>query len=190
MKQLPLDLRRVARQAVLRRVIPCVLLEVGLVVLMLLIGDDLFGDTPMPTALIYGLYVLLLLVPPFVTGVPLKLLDKTYCGTVEDVKVTDGVAFQYAVAKGGKRYSTIVTTLTVRTSDGESLRRTVTHTGGHAQLKGEGYRVGDRVFHLYGSPHTVVIPAKQSDIRRCAVCGETNGFEETCCRSCGHTLIR
>lgn len=190
MKQLPADLRGVARRAVLRRVIPCVLLEAGLVVLMLLVGDDLFGDTPMPAAVIYGLYTLLLVVPPLVTGVPLKMRDKTWCGTVKEVKTADGVAFEYAVARGGKRYDTLVTTMTVRTPDGETLQRTVTHAGRHAQLKSEGYRVGDRVFHLYGSPYTVVIPEKQSDICRCAVCGGTNLFEESHCHDCGHTLVR
>lgn len=189
MKQLPTDLRRVVRRAVLRRVIPCVLLEAGLIAGLWFIGDDLLGDAPMHPTMIGGIYVLLLLVPPLVTGVPLRMRDKTRYGVVEEVKSSDGLAFKYSVARSGTMYNTIVTTLTVRAPDGESFLHKVTHAGSHAQLKSESYHVGDHVFHLYGCPHTVVVPTRQSDIRRCAVCGATNEFADTTCCHCGHTLI-
>lgn len=52
MKQLPTDLRRVVRRSILRRVIPCILLEAGLITGLWFIGDDLLGDTPMHPSMI------------------------------------------------------------------------------------------------------------------------------------------
>lgn len=189
MKQLPTDLRRVVRRSILRRVIPCILLEAGLIAGLWFIGDDLLGDTPMHPSMIWGIYVLLLPVPTLVTGVPLRMRDKTRYGIVEEVKSADGLEFEAGVARKSRMYNTVVTTLTVRAPDGESFQLTVTHAGSHAQLKSEGYHVGDHVFHLYGSPHTVIIPTHQSDIRRCAVCYATNEFPDTACCHCGHTLL-
>ena len=52
------------------------------------------------------------------------------------------------------------------------------------------YKIGDKVFHLYGSKYTVVLPkSKDSDIQ-CAVCGDSNVVDNCTCRSCGYTLIK
>ncbi len=52
------------------------------------------------------------------------------------------------------------------------------------------YKVGDKVFHLYGSRHVIVIPSDGGDTVFCPVCGAANEYKWNACRRCKHTLIK
>ena len=52
------------------------------------------------------------------------------------------------------------------------------------------YEKGDRVFHLLGTDHVIVLPQKRDSYVECAVCQKMNPKDRECCGECQHTLVK
>ena len=188
-QKIPVELKKHVRKTVLKRVVPCAILLTVFAVILVLFGNTICNTDNKAFQVCF--YVVVMLVPFAVTGVPFKLIDKTYEGVVEEVSVETTVDNESSVKPTREhlyRKNTIY--LTVKLSDGKRCSKKVYE--GRANSKGnwDMYKKGDRVFHLYGSKYTVILPKERDGEVQCAVCGDSNKIENDICRSCGNVLVK
>ena len=184
---LPRDLRAYCKQRVLCRVLPCLGMEVLFVGGLTLFRERLVPQD-LPTAAVF-LYALAILLPLWLMGIPGKLIDRTYWGEILSVDIRSVMDR----GKGPTRECLRIRNeflLTVRTDDGQTVVRRGISTTGKLEHKLDVYHVGDRVFHLYGTPHVVVFPTAAESTVICPVCATLNTTDRTVCADCGHTLMR
>ena len=188
-KKLPDNFKNFIRRQILKRAISCAILFFGLVLILAFFGKNLF---PTDIAIArYSFYLIVLLIPFAVTGVPFKLIDRSYCGTVEKVTIkttTDNSETQ----KLNIVYLYVKNTvyLSIRQSNGKRMHKKVYEGKAKYQQHLDTYQVGDLVFHLYGSQHTIVIPDKKSKQIQCPICGNWNEQEADFCKNCDAFLIK
>lgn len=183
---LPPDLRKLIRAKILKRVIPfCILL-------LLFCGGMTYYNYAFDhhkTAYVIISYCFCLFLSVLISGFPFKLLDRSFCGTVKKIKVKTSAVHPFPSGQGTCYFVNTVYLWVAR--DG---KRTIKRTGFVGRVRNHGgvekFKVGDRVFHLYGSSLTIVFPRKAVERLQCAVCGEMNDQSAECCANCAHTLIR
>ena len=187
--QLPKDLKAFAMKTALKRLIPCILMLTVFAVALIFWGDVIISIDKEPVRII--LYVIIMLVPFAVTGVPHKMLDRTYSGTVQKVEITTTVdsPYQERPTRESLYYKNTVF-LHVKQENGVVIRQKASEKNAKAAQNLEAYKVGDKVFHLYGSTQTIVLPKEKDQLVQCAICGEANYKTESHCKLCGHTLIK
>ena len=186
--RLPRDLRGHVRRAVVKKVIPFVLLMIAFGAVLYLWGERIFVILP-PIARI-GAYILTMLIPFAITRFPFCLFDQTFTGTVKGVRVKN----EYVMEKK-ELFSRSYTSrrliqaayLTIEEPSG-NMREVKIMLNNNALA--DEFHPGDTVFHLYGAKHTVILPEMAGDHVECPVCGDDNRAELTNCHSCGHTLIK
>ncbi len=187
--QLPENLRKYVRKSVLKRIAVLVALEVLVAAVLYMWGETLFHSLNREIRISFC--VLLLLLPFLISGVPFKMLDTSYRGTVVKVKVETTVD-NASAAKPTREYlyqkNTVL--LLIRRDDGESILKKVYEGKADRQEILETYKEGDEVFHLYGTKHIISVPEAADTQVCCAVCGNTNSTENETCRKCGYVLIK
>ncbi len=189
MMDLPADLRRFARRQVLKRMIPCLALLIIFGTVLLLWGRRIFNTGE--NAFRYSGYIVIMLIPFALTGVPFKLSDRTYFGIVKDVELVSTVDNESSIwptIEGAYRKNTVY--LLVMLANGKHIRKKAFEGRANIIRPIEYYKRGDMVFHLYGSQHTVVLPKCTDDRVMCPVCGTPNLIEDDVCVSCRHTVIK
>ena len=187
MKELTNDLKSHIRRAVLKRLIPCAVLLAACGVLLFFLGERIFNMENEQMRILC--YIIVMLIPLAVTGVPKKLIDRTYCGEVIDARVKRTVDNEsYVKPTLEHMYYKNTVYLDVKLDNGREIT-VKAFEGRDDDLNPYFYHKGDRVFHLYGSKHTVILPREGANAVRCAVCGTKNLISEGKCVDCGHTLI-
>ncbi len=195
--KIPDDVRNYIRKKTASRILKLFILEAAILTFVLLFGERVFERFDVVMRLLA--YIVLMLIPFFVTGVPFKMIDKAWEGEIIDVEIKS----QYTVTKeaNGKLRGENVFWLTVRREDGsisvvkgKSYPYKASNIDISKAVKPEHflneYKVGSKVYHLSGLPNLVIVePDLQSTID-CAVCGQENDYERKKCWSCGHTLIK
>ncbi len=187
--ELPADLQKFVRASVLKRIVVFAVLEAVLAVLLLLWGDLLFRmENP---GIRISCYALIFLVPFWVSGVPFKLTDRSFRGTVLKVKVETTVDnASPAKPTVENLYQKNTVHLLIRRDDGKTILKKVYEGKADRQQHPETYKEGDTVVHLYGTKQMVKVPEAADTHVCCAVCGNINSMENETCRKCGHTLIK
>lgn len=187
--KIPNDLKKFARNYVVKRVVACIVMFALLAVFLFLCMEIIF---PAGLVSIKALFAITVLSLPFIiTGVPFNLLDKTYYGTIENVTVETTVD-SYAKARPvwETLYVRNTVYLSIRTPDGKVIDKKVYSAQANRNQNYDMYKNGDRVFHLCGSKYTVILPKKSDTHVECAVCGASNDINNDKCRNCRHTLIK
>ena len=82
----PKDLRKYVFRTIMKRLIPCIALIIVFSVVLLLWGDVIFNTNNKLLKAIC--YIIILILPIFITGLPRKIKDKTYYGEVENVCIS------------------------------------------------------------------------------------------------------
>ena len=185
---MPKDFQRVVRWFILKRV------GVFLLIYAVLCAAITFACDRMTElaglAFKVSAYIFCFLIALPAAGIP-KLMDRTFYGKVVRVEVKTTIDNESSVKPTREQlYHKNTVYLTVETDSGRTIRRKVQEAKAGLPAGRDFYQVGDRVFHLYGTKHTIVIPDGSKDYVRCPVCGEVNHKSETCCRSCAHTLVK
>jgi len=207
-RSLPKDLKKHIKTYIFKKIALFVLMEAALVSVLLLWGDTLLGNST--GIVLYVLWALLLLVPFFVTKFPFCLLDKTYFGVIEQVQMKTSVENERPFKPTLEGHYTAVTAVITVKEEGSEKRHNVkvkikgsateknSMFDTYADRSGDSfvnsaeatYKVGARVFHLFGAKHVVILPGENSQSVCCAVCGEANATKDNACRKCRHTLIK
>lgn len=198
---IPDDLKKYAKKYLLVKICSCIILLAILFTVLILFSDQIFN----PEGSLYRIKEFVCIASVificFITGVPLKLIDRTFFGTVEKVTVTTG----YNSRAAGKRqstlnsrtvshrgfYSIITMDITIKTSDGKNLTRKISS---EPPLENNNYddifKQGDCVFHLYGTNIYVKIPNDKKVKIACPVCGVLNLQSSSRCEECKHSLVK
>lgn len=186
--QISKDLKLFSIKAVLKRVIPCLLMLAAFAVILALWGDVILPiDKDIVKVIVY---TAVMLVPFVLTGVPFKLIDKTYSGTVQEVEITTTVDNAYHGQPTRENlYLKNTVFLHVKQENGTVVRRKASEKNAKMSQNLEAYKKGDSVFHLYGSTLTIVLPKDTETLVQCAICGDANDKNEGCCKACGHSLV-
>lgn len=195
--KIPDDVRDHIRKKTAKRIFLLILLEAVMLALIVFIGERVFERFVQFSRLL--IYIVLMVVPFFITGVPFKMIDKYWEGEVIAVDVETG----YTATKEakGRLVGENTVWLTIKKSDGTVFREKAKSYHFQAgvyddlpSIKPEHflnkYKVGSRVYHLRGLPNLVVIEPNNQSMITCAVCGQGNDHERKKCWSCGHTLIK
>lgn len=187
--QLPKDLKAFAIKTALKRIIPCALLLIGFAVVLVFWGDMILPiDKDVVKVIVY---TMVMLVPFALTGVPFKIIDKTYSGIVQKVEISTTVDNLYHERPTRESlYLKNTVFLHVKQENGTVVRRKASEKNARISQDAEAYKVGDSVFHLYGSMQTIVLPRASDEFVQCPVCGMKNDKNENVCESCGHSLIK
>ncbi len=190
-RRVPRDVRQYVRRRVLRRVIPCVLMMALFLGALIAFDDVFFGEVDKPFRVqsqAIG-YLLAAVVPMLITGCPLKLLGSSWEGEV--VKVHAYTSIQSRAVLRPSHHDLFLQLriqLTVRMPDGRTVRRLAMVAPAKEKSILGAFRVGDRVLHLYGTDHTVVLPESSADPCGCVICGRKNKDHRGRC-ACGYSLV-
>ncbi|MBQ2999415.1 MAG: hypothetical protein IJD64_03035 [Clostridia bacterium] len=196
--KLPRELSEYLKKQKMKRIIPCALMQVLIALVLILWGNTIVRTDVLPFKI--AVFVLMLLVPFLVTGVPFKVLQKPWRGEIIKVDIQDGVAFTSDRDKD-RPHGTLTIVLTVQADDGKIVIKEIgagTYTkvwwepvaNTKADHIVDRYQVGDRVFQLGKQYPIIVLPKPEDQHCQCAVCGRTNAIENETCEECGHTLIK
>jgi len=186
---LPKDLQIYCRKKILKHAIPCAILTFAFATILALWGNIIFNTNN--KAFQTSCYIIVMLIPFAITGVPLKLIDSTYCGIVKKVYIVTTTDNDSAVKPTRENlYLKNTIYLSIEKTDGKLIYKKA--YSGRARLKQKlnTYNEGDLVFHLYGTNTVVVLPDFNESTVHCAVCSSSNNIENDKCRNCGHSLIK
>lgn len=202
--ELPDSLKKRRLCKILFRALSCFVLFAFALVSIILWGERIF---PFPTQNASGLrylcYGLFLLLPFLLTGVPLKLIDKSFSGTVRKTEIKDTIKYGGGGTNTGSgSYIQSDLILTVEKDDGKVIKynrlsfRTPLHRfpidnprPGNAEHHKHEFREGERIYKYYGFPYPYIAHPTLPDDKYCIVCGQKNENKESFCFSCGAELV-
>ena len=186
---LPKDLRIYCRKRILRRLIPCIILISVFVAILALWGSIIFNTNIKEFQI--SCYIVVMLIPFLITGVPHKLIDSTYYGTVKKVDIVTTMDNSSSVKPTREQlYLKNTIYLGIERPDGKLIYKKAYSGKARLQQNINTYNAGDLVFHLYGTNNVVVLPDSNDNTIHCAVCGSSNNIENDKCRDCGHSLVK
>ncbi len=186
---LPKDLQQYCRKRILKRVIPCIILISVFATILILWGNVIFNTDNKAFQTLC--YIVVMLIPFVITGVPHKLIDSTYYGTVKKVDIvttTDNDSSVKPTRENLYLKNTIY--LSIEKPDGKLIYKKAYSGKVRLQQNINTYNEGDLVFHLYGTNTVVVLPDSNDSAVHCAVCGSSNNTGDDKCRDCNHSLIK
>ena len=186
---LPKDLQTYCRNIILKRVIPCIILISVFATVLTLWGNVIFNTDN--KAFQASCYIVVMLIPFAITGVPHKLIDSTYYGTVKKVDIVTTTDNDSSV-KPTREHLYLKNTiyLSVEQPNGKLIYKKAYSGKARLQQNINTYNEGDLVFHLYGTKTVVVLPDANDGSVHCSVCGSSNNIADDKCRDCGHSLIK
>ena len=202
---LPLSLKKKIAQRIIIRSIACTLLLAIFIFVIAMWGNRIFPTTQSHHLGYAGLrimfYVIFLLIPFIITGVPFKLIDKSWSGTITKVEIKENLG-----TKSNPRYVYVYPKqdliLTIRREDGKEIQKTVlslvekfepgidsSHIG-KTFYHSHKYNIGDRVYKYYGFKHLYLVPESYQNTKICICCGSPNKTEDKSCWYCHSELIK
>lgn len=183
------DLEKYCRKRILKRVIPCIILSSVLAIILALWGNIIFNTEN--KIFQTSCYIVVMLIPFVVTGVPHNLIDSTYCGTVKKVDIVTTTDNDSSI-KPTREHLYLKNTiyLSIEQPNGKHIYKKAYSGKALLQQSINTYNEGDLIFHLYGTNNVVVLPDANDTAVHCAVCGSSNNIENDKCRNCGHSLVK
>ena len=149
-------------------------------------------------------YAVLLVLPFIITGVPKKLIDRSWCGEIVSV---DAKTYNSVYMKGIlKQYTKVSVVLEIRLNNNKTITTEVfvtpeiTDSPGslHSTLQRiphketqqqiTKYNAGDKVYHFYLFDHLLIENEKEQTVT-CVVCGAVSPKESKKCAICDHSIL-
>lgn len=141
------------------------------------------------------------LLPFVISGIPLKLIDNSWSGTVTNIEIKEETG---TVSNGTTNvfpYIKHVIVLTLKKDNGSFLKvrikeyGTRNHPGipvpseGNIHHHMNDYSIGDIVYHFYGLSEYFVLSLDPTKPVNCVICGNQTPAESGKCWNCGYSLI-
>ena len=199
---LPKDIRKHVRKSVLTRLLKFLILAGISFCLLYILNNRLMEKCHV---IVYtGIQLFIFILPFWLTGVPFKLIDRSWCGTVKAIDIKEETGTYSAVNLRSFPYTKHSIYLTVELKNGKLIRSKVkeygtrSHNGfpvpfeGNIQHHMNDYMEGDIVYHFYGLTELLVVSQKQTSTANyvnCVVCGSQNPKKSSHCHCCGHSLL-
>ncbi len=186
---LPNDLKKFVKNKITKRLLFCLSLLLIFGTVLYFFGTRIF-NSDIPEFNTSG-HLLVMLLPFVISGVPFKMIDRTYCGKLIDTEVKITVDNESGSRPTRDQlYWKKTVILTIELDNGKIIERKAFEGKRDSKSIAETIKKGSRIFHLYGTGNVVALPDESDTHMCCAVCGTVN--EVTCdtCESCGHTLLK
>lgn len=189
---LPDDIHRKVVSSIIKKVFPCIVFEIIIVLYIVFWGEKSFKMVDLGVRVL--IYVVLIIVPFVVTGVPLKLIDRSWKGEIVAINVNMGLV-RSVNGRGVRDGSYLV--LKIKRDDGKIIDHTLNvftyanamkSNRARSEFAEDDYAVGDKVYHYYGIKRLLIIHKDKS--RECVICGANNPEHNDRCFNCGHSIIK
>ena len=188
-KLLPRDLQKFIRKNAIKKIVLFLACTVVLSLALLFFGKVILHTDN--TVYLWGIWLLGVCLLALFLKLHTLVGDKTFCGTIAKtiVKTVDDKALTIGLGSMRQRH---IVDLIVSSIDGKTYYKSVSSFEDKAEVRNslDKYKEGDAVFHLSGTPYTILLPAESERHVQCAVCGRTNDIAHSTCEKCGHTLIK
>ena len=198
---LPEDIHKYVRKKVVLCVSKFLIFEIiaAAICIYLFMWEDFQAKTTIISKCL--LIVISVILPCYLSGFPIKLIDKTWSGVVTNVDIREEIGVR---SGGGARvfnYTKHVVYLTVEKNNGKKSEIPVrefgrrNHKGFSVANEGDvrnhlnEYSIGDTVIHFYALKGYYVIKSK-SDMIDCVICGTKNEKSRSECLECGYSLLK
>lgn len=198
--QLSQELKQKRYKEIFKRVTLCVFLLSSVIFVLAFFGDAIFPFDNVQHSLKVTFYGIFVILPFIVTGIPIKLIDTAWVGTVIaiDVKETTGT---YTI--GGKPwpYKKNDLILTIEKTNGKIIQYNALSFGvkerawqdpyvvGKMENHTDVFSIGDKVCKYYYYKYLYVIPTVKHTRKHCINCGHINDEQRSDCLSCGFPLL-
>ena len=193
---IPRGVKRFVLKRRLKRIIPFLLLAVSLILVVAYVPFvKELSELNRGIILVVGVILICA-----ITGVPFKLIDRSWEGEVIKIQVKarrdegmgeypySGRAVIDARLFTEKKVNAVLY-LTLKTPNGKiDTVRVGALSNDEERDRDGGYKTGDRVLHVGGTDYTVVLNCDERV--RCCVCGMTSDIHNDVCPGCGHSLIK
>ena len=207
LKMLPKDIQKHIKKKILFKWVCRILAFLILATIDALLfwsSRTLIGDMHIILKIFF--YVAFIILPFWLSGVPHKLIDKSWKGKILDVSVATATEASNEFGYRPRLYRKNKIVLKIEREDGKILvKKTAGYpvadetrgmgyfskskTSGDINKKADNYNIGDDVYHFYGLENLVVL-SNSSDSIDCIVCSATNPKTRDDCFLCGHSLIK
>ena len=196
---LPPSLKKRRVFKILFRICSCLLLLAIFITIIILWGNRLFPSSDYPQLKII-FYIIILCIPFLSTGVPLKLIDSSWSGTITNVEIKENLGTTSCPAHV-HLYPKEDLIITITKDNGKILKHTIlslvekNNNGtkrtpiGKAFYHEHKYKIGDRVHKYYGFKHLYFIPHSYHNTKDCIICGSKNDINDHICWYCNSELI-
>ena len=191
--RLPDSLKRKQRKKVLSRALPCLALLVFSIIVLIFFGEQLRSKYEIGNIIIR---IVLVIAPFLICGVPFKLIDTFWSGTVSEISVEEKTATE---SIGGRPwpYMRQDLVLTITGDNGKKFKykelslankdpRLFIQNGGEISDCKSKYRKGEALHKYYGFPHPF---SETADEKICIICGTVNSSELRVCSFCKSELL-
>lgn len=183
---IPLNIEKRIRKERAMRLFVCLILVCLLIVAFLFLPalSDLEQTNKLLTVSICCVVILLF------TGVPFKLLGKSWQGEIIKVEVKTATDSDFTILPTREtQYTANRVVLTVKTTNGKLIRKVASKNNAkHSQSTIDAYEVGDYVVHISGAKHTAVLKKNPKQLR-CVMCGLNSPSTAKNCTACGSSLL-
>lgn len=188
---IPSDIKKMVKRRVLTRLIVCSGVLALFIVFAILFGTRALRGVP-PLGQI-GIYIVYFLLPFLITGVPIKLLGSSWCGTLVNVEIKEKIVNRILLAQSGFGSHTSLfymnhIYLSIKSDDKQTIKRLVFKGESAKKEFVDFFHKGDEVIHVYGTKFVQKLPQKPDDHINCVVCGGVQPQDKKHCIFCGHTL--
>lgn len=188
--KLPRDIKAYIAKKLLKRLLPFTVLIAAAVVVERVYHDVLISHYKGAGGLYYVIIIPIVMI---LTGVPKKIIDKSYQGEIIDVKIKRNLdKIHYTISSWLRKRTRYSVHLKLKLDDGsiKTVEACHDYEKFDEELKGPRYtyKVGMRVLHVYGTKSLQILPDGEREWINCVVCADNNPVEREKCQSCGHTL--
>lgn len=191
--RLPNSLKKKQRLKILSRLLPCLVLLLFNIIVLIYFGELLKSKYEIGNIIIR---IALVIAPFLICGVPFKLIDSFWSGTVSEISVEEKTATETI---GGRPWPYLrhELVLTVTGDNGKKIkykeislgekdpRLFVQDTGNISNVKSK-YHKGEALHKYYGFSHPF---AENRDGKICISCGNVNNAELRVCSFCQSELL-
>ncbi len=188
-KRLPKDLQNFIRKKTIKKIVLFLACTAIYSLAIIFFGKKILHTDN--TIYLWGMGLLGVCILAYVLRMHTLIFDKTYCGTIAKtiVKTEDDKALTIGLGSMHQRH---IIDLIVSSIDGKTYYKRISSFEDKAEVRSglDKYKEGDTVFHLSGTPYTILLPKESERHVQCAVCGRTNDMERGTCEKCSHTLIK
>ena len=190
--KIPHDIKLYVRKRVAIRLLACIICNTAAALILIFYRDRIAESSVSAQVLVYTIpFVLMFLA----TGVPLKLIDHTWSGKIEDVRVREVLVHlfgrNYRVPGRGVEYGNVVE-LDVKLDSGKTIRCSPIIKPlkdiESIDFYTFNFKPGDRVVHIYLTSFVQRLPDEEAKLKNCVICGEVQSKDHVKCESCGHSL--
>ena len=198
--KLPKDISRYVRKKIIKRFLWLIVLSAAFAALNIYLWNEIENISIVTRVL---LLVVSIILPFIISGVPVKMLDRSWRGEVISTEIKEETGVYMHGGQYATPYTKHVIILNVKKDNGKICKVRVAEYGSKNRLRGEevpnegniqhhmkDYLEGDLVYHFYGIPHNFVVSREIHRPTNCVMCGCRHPKTDDKCFNCGYKLIK